>query len=251
MISAVRVWASEPVGVDHRGDEQAELHDQRQDQPQVAHEDHDRGHGEGHAGGEHQHHQQEQRHVERLDLRSESEHREQHQQHQRGQQRVDGRIRHRGDREYLAGAVELVQERHVGDQALAPGRHARGEERPRQQAEVREQRVGRGAGIDVGELGEDQRERQHHRHRRQQRPHQPQHGLLVADPQIALGERYDQLAVVPQLPQRGGEAEVAAEPDLGAWLGRRVRARRIERRSFYPPPDSHLRASSFQHCDPY
>ena len=99
----------------------------------------------------------------------------------------------------------------------APFDDRAGEERPREQADVGEQRVRDAGRVDVGDPLEEHREHDHHQERRDQGPGEADARLLVPGPQLALGEHDDQLPPAPQLAQHRHRVHGAAEDELGRW----------------------------------
>jgi len=71
------------------------------------------------------------------------------------------------------------------------------------------------AGPHVEQLVEDDREHDHRQEGLQDRPGHPQHGLLVADEDVAPGEEVEQLAVLPQLPEPEPHPPLGRPDDQG------------------------------------
>src|SRR4029450_9843713 len=116
-------------------------------------------------------------------------------------------------------AVDLVDQLVVHDQALAALGHRGREEGPGQQAQVGEQGVRGPAGVHLGPPLEEDGEDDHQGQRGQDAPGDPKDGLLVADAEIPLGQRPDQLATLPDLADGRDDAHLEPEQDVGRRLG--------------------------------
>ena len=143
--------------------------------------------------------------------------------HEQGDERdrrgdgVDRRLDDLREHEHLTRRVHLVEQRVVHEAARA-GRHRTGEERPRQQPDVEEQRVRDAMRVDRGVAHAlQEREHDHEHDRADQRPREAEHLLRVRRPQVAPGQAQRDAARRPEVAQR--RAEVQRPPVPGAGIG--------------------------------
>ncbi len=134
-------------------------------------------------------------------------------------------VAHRGQREHLTRAVELVQQRCLAGQAGRASADRRGEERPRNQPEIGEQHVrnSRRDPANVGDLREQHGEGDHLYDRVDHRPSETQRRLLVTHAQVALDQGDQQLTEGPDLAHGGADAYASLEYDLRPRFLRNVR----------------------------
>ena len=159
-------------------------------------DDHGR-HGERHPGGEGHLDEEQHGHPSRCRPWRISHDREEDDERHHRDRHVGPGDDHARQREDLAGAVDLVEERGVQDEALSALGHRRREERPWEQAEVGEQGVGRPARLHLCDPLEECREDEHECQGGDEGPREPEHGLLVAGPYLPFGQTPHQLARPP------------------------------------------------------
>ena len=99
-------------------------------------------------------------------------------------------------------------------------REAGREERPRHERGVGEERVGNAVRRHMREASEEEREHDHREQRLEHRPSDPEHGLLVADLEVAPDEEVQQLAIGDDLTQP------QSHPAAGRLDAQRVRTYR-------------------------
>ena len=220
--------------IDHRRDEHQGLHEERQDLPNVAKLDVERGEertqpGRGHPDEE-EHRHGEQHAAQRRGNVVVDHQRDEDEAREEEVRDADERRRERSDQ---PREVDLGDDALIVDQAVARVRERRAEDVPVEQPDEREDRVvpvGRG---DAGHLVEEEREDDHQEERLEDRPARADHRLLVADLEVAPGEEVEELAVGPELT---GSACRGDSRD-GDLHGRRLATWPYDTGSDHPPVD--------------
>ncbi len=115
----------------------------------------------------------------------------------------DAEVQQRGadrrQRDEQPRKIDLADQMCVAHQTVGGRRHGVREERPWKERRKREQRIREAIGGHLGPASEEQAEHAHRRQRLKNRPRSAQHGLLVADLDVAPDEKSQELAVLPEL----------------------------------------------------
>ena len=202
---AQRPFGHHTEWVDNRRGIHPELHDEGEENSQVAIFGSERRNENTETESlprNHQHQQRRERerpgdgNLRSAEIENDKQHQEQPSLNQEAQQVGN----HRGDGHHKAGEIDLPEHVLIRNEGIGGLLEAVGEIEPTDVARHVEENLRDAVGAHLGNAAEDEHVHQHGKHRLNQVPQWPEDGLLILDDDIAPHKEPDQIAVSPNLP---------------------------------------------------